>query len=128
MMRRYTIMKIARTLVLFLFVAAMTGRVIGRSGTVEVFRNNSWMPLIANDEVNSGEKVRTGGDSSATLQLGSGQLLTLGANSELQITDTNSRIYVANGQRLLSEAQAACPNYYVSPYVVYGNNTPQPVK
>jgi hypothetical protein len=121
-------MKIARTLVLFLFVAAMTGRVISWSGTLEVFRNNSWIPLVADDQINSGEKVRTGGDSSATLQLGSGQLLTLGANSELQITDTNSRIYVANGQRLLSEAQAACPNYYVSPYVVYGNNTPQPVK
>jgi hypothetical protein len=121
-------MKIARTLVLFLFVAAMTGRVIGGRGTVEVFRNNSWMPLIANDEINSGEKVRTGGDSSATLQLGSGQLLTLGANSELQITDTNSRIYVANGQRLLSEAPTACPNYYVSPYVVYGNNMLQPVR
>ena len=128
MMRRYTIMKTARTLVLFLFVASMTGRVIGRAGTVEVFRNNSWMPLIANDLINSGEKVRTGSDSAATWQLGSGQLLTLGANSELQVTDTNSRIYIAGGQKLLSEAQTACPNYYVSPYVVYGNNTPQPVK
>jgi hypothetical protein len=128
MKRRYTIMKTARTLVLFLFVASMTGRIIGGSGTIEVFRNNSWIPLIANDSINSGEKIRTGNNSSATLQLGSGQLLTLGSNSELQVTDTNSRVYVADGQRLLSEPQTACPNYYVSPYVVYGSNTPQPVR
>jgi hypothetical protein len=127
-MTRYRIMKTTRTLVLFLFVAAMTARVVVGTGTVEVFRDNSWRPLTTNDAVNSGEKVRTGGDSSATLQLGSGQILTLGANSELQITDTNSRVYVAGGRKTLPEAQTVCPTTYVSPYVVYGNDPRQAPK
>src|SRR5687767_8785907 len=76
--------------------AQSAARLTGRSGMVEVLRNNQWIQITAGDLINSGEKVRTGVDSTATVEFGSGQVVTLNANSEIQITDLNKRVYVAN--------------------------------
>ena len=105
--------------------AQSTARLAARSGTVEVLRNNQWVQLMPGEAVNSGEKLRTGSDSSAAIALGSGQLITLSSNSEIQLTDTNKRTYVADGQRLLAAAPVVCPNFYFSPYVVYGSTGEQ---
>jgi hypothetical protein len=101
--------------------AQSTARLASRGGTVEVLRNTQWLQLMPGEAVNSGEKVRTGNDSSASIALGSGQVITLSAHAEIQLTDTNRRIYVANGQNLLAVASVICPNFYFSPYVMYGN-------
>ena len=117
---------------------AQTPRLAARSGVVEVSRNNQWVQLMPGETVNSGEKVRTGGDSSATIELGTGQDVTLSSNSELQLTDTNKRTYVADGHWLLPQGSAVCPSNYFYPYVIYGNTgvqtqpftgyTPNPVR
>ena len=101
--------------------AQSTARLASRSGTVEVLRNTQWLQLMPGESVNSGEKLRTGNDSSAAIALGSGQLITLSSNSEIQLMDTNKRTYVADGQNLLPAAAGVCPNFYFSPYVTYGN-------
>ena len=101
--------------------AQSTGRLAARTGVVEVFRNNQWVQLMPGEAVNSGEKIRTGSDSSASIELGSGQVITLSSSSEIQLTDTNRRIYVADGQRLLPQGYAVCPSNYFYPYVIYGN-------
>ena len=97
--------------------AQSAAKLTGRSGMVEVLRSNQWMQLTAGDLINSGEKVRTGVDSTATVEFGSGQVLTLNANSEIQITDLNKRVYVADGRRFLPHGIAVCPNFSLYPYV-----------
>lgn len=96
-------------------------RLAVRNGAVEVLRNNQWVPLMPGEAVNSGEKIRTGSDSSASIELDSGQVITLSSNSEVQLADTNKHTYVAGGGRLLPPVSAICPNNYFYPYVIYGN-------
>jgi hypothetical protein len=97
---------------------AQTARVSSQTGTAEVMRNNQWMPLVPGDSINSGEKVRTGSDSTAAIMMSSGQVLTLSSNSEIQLVDTNRRTYTAGGRALMPVAPSACQNFYISPYVV----------
>ena len=79
------------------------------------------MPLIPGDAINSGEKVRTGSDSSATFTTSSGQIITLSSNSEIQLTETSKRVYVAGGRQVLPVAPQACANFNISPYVFPGS-------
>ena len=103
-------------------LCAQAARISAETGTADVFRNNQWMPIVPGDAINSGEKVRTGSDSSVTLATGSGQIIVLNSNSEIQLTDTGKRVYVADGRHILPVAvQQACPAFNISPYVFPGS-------
>jgi len=97
-------------------------------GTVEVQRNNVWVPVAAGVQINDGEHVRTGVGSSATIDLGSGTIITLSQASEIQvrqIQDSNVRTYTADARSFYpqeSVAQSYPPTYYLAPS--FCGNTP----
>ena len=99
-------------------------------GTVEVQRNNAWVPVAAGAQINDGEHVRTGAASTATLDLGSGMLITLSQGSEIQVhqvQDSNVRTYTADARSYYasdSVPQQSYPStYYLAPNLC-GNNPP----
>jgi hypothetical protein len=95
--------------------------IVSASGTVEVQRNNVWVPIAAGAQINDGERVRTGAGSSATLDLGSGTIITLSQASEIQvrqIPDQNVRTYTADARSYYqAESVPSYPTYYLSPYL-----------
>jgi hypothetical protein len=97
------------------------GILIAASGTVEVQRNNVWTPIAAGAQINAGERVRTGAGSSATLDLGSGTMITLNQSSEIQVhqaPDSNVRTYTADARSFYQgESFQSYPTYYLSPYL-----------
>jgi hypothetical protein len=98
-------------------------------GTVEVQRNNSWVPVAAGAQINDGEHVRTGAASTATLDLGSGMLITLSQGSDIQVhqvQDSNVRTYTADARSYYppdAAAQTYPSTYYLAPNLC-GNNPP----
>jgi hypothetical protein len=99
----------------------LLGILIAASGTVEVQRNNVWVPIAAGAQINDGERVRTGAGSSAMLDLGSGTMITLSQSSEIQVRQTqdpNVRTYTADARSFYQGEQAPnYPTYYLSPYL-----------
>ena len=99
---------------------------IAANGMVEVQRNNVWAPMAAGAQINDGERVRTGVGSTATLDLGSGTIITLGQASEMQIQQTkdpNVRSYTADARAFHQfEVPPTYPTYYLSPYICSQNN------
>ena len=61
----------------------------GGGGLVEVQRNNVWTQIQPGEQVNAGERIRTGSFSSAVLELAPGKIITLGGETEVQLRDLN---------------------------------------
>jgi hypothetical protein len=99
----------------------LLGILIVSSGTVEVQRNNAWVQIAPGAQINDGERVRTGVGSSATLDLGSGTMITLSQASEIQVReskDPNVRTYTADARSFHpGDSAPSYPAYYLSPYV-----------
>ncbi len=66
-------------------------RLLDVRGWVEVFREGSWQRVIVNGSVVSGEKIRTGTLSGATLGLYDGGRIELGAEAELDLKILEAR-------------------------------------
>jgi len=64
-------------------------RLIAVGGAVEVQRNNAWVQTAPGEQLNSGERVRTGTLSSAALELGPGKVITLAERTEIQLGESN---------------------------------------
>lgn len=64
-------------------------RLVARSGTVEVQRENAWAPVKPGDQINSNERVRTGAASSAAIEVGPGKIITLSERTEVQVGQSN---------------------------------------
>jgi len=80
-------------------ICLLFGILIAGSGMIEVQRNNVWLPIAPGAQINDGERVRTGVGSTATLDLGSGTIISLSQASEIQVQQTkdpNFRTYIAN--------------------------------
>ena len=60
-----------------------------RGGLVEVQRNNVWTEIQPGEQVNIGERVRTGSFSSAAIELAPGKVITLNEETEVQVRDSN---------------------------------------
>ena len=58
-------------------------------GLVEVQRNNVWTPIQPGEQLNAGERVRTGSFSLAVLELAPGKIITLSGETEVQLRDSN---------------------------------------
>jgi hypothetical protein len=99
---------------------------IAGSGVVEVQRNNGWAPIAAGEQINDGERIRTGSASSATVELGPGTRITLSQSSEIQVQDANVRTYTADARSFYVEYPPAYPSLYLAPYVCA--NPPAPPK
>jgi hypothetical protein len=67
----------------------LTITVAAGGGLVEVQRNNVWTQIQTGEQVNIGERVRTGTFSSAVLELSPGKMITLGEETEVQLRDSN---------------------------------------
>src|SRR5437870_12233657 len=63
-------------------------RLVAVGGVVEVQRNNAWVQTAPGDEVNFGERVRTGMFSSAALELGPGKVIALADRTEIQVGES----------------------------------------
>ena len=95
------------------------GILIAASGTVELQRNGVWGPITPGAQINDGERVRTGVGSSATLDLGSGTIISLTQASEIQVQQTkdpNVRTYTADA-RTAHPLETAPASYYLAPYI-----------
>jgi hypothetical protein len=68
--------------------APASARLVARSGLVEVERGNAWVPLTIGDPLNAGERIRTAQASSAALEAGAGQVITLSERAQVQIRPT----------------------------------------
>jgi len=97
------------------------GILIAGSGIIEVQRNNVWVPIAPGAQINDGERVRTGVGSSATLDLGSGTVITLTQASEIQVQQTKDptvRTYTADARAFHPfDTTPSYPTYYLSPYI-----------
>ncbi len=58
-------------------------------GLVEVQRNNVWTEIQPGEQVNIGERVRTGSFSWAAIDLAPGKVITLSQETEVQVRDSN---------------------------------------
>lgn len=65
--------------------APASARLVARSGLVEVERGNAWLPVSMGDPLNTGERIRTAQASSAALEVGAGQVITLTERTQVQI-------------------------------------------
>lgn len=74
--------------------AASRARLVARGGTVETQRGNVWIALNPGEEISPGQRVRTGGGSTAALELGPGKIITLSERTEVQIRDSNGSPFV----------------------------------
>ena len=104
------------------FIGLLLGiLIVAANGTVEVQRNNVWVPIAAGAQLNDGDHVRTGAGSSATLDLGTGTMITLSQASEIQVRqapDLNVRTYTADARSFYQgEPAPSSPTYYLSPYL-----------
>jgi hypothetical protein len=68
-------------------------RLAVRSGLVEVQRGSLWLPLTLGDSLKAGERVRTASGSSAVIEVGPDQLVTLNEVSMVRI----GQVAQANG-------------------------------
>ena len=64
-------------------------RLVAVGGVVEVQRNNAWAQAAPGDQLDFGERVRTGMFSSAVLELGPGKVVTLAERTEIQVGESN---------------------------------------
>jgi hypothetical protein len=62
-----------------------SARLAIRSGIVEVERGGLWHPIGAGEALNPGERVRTGTGSTAAIEIGPRQVITLNEQSQVQI-------------------------------------------
>jgi hypothetical protein len=95
------------------------GILIAASGTVELQRNGVWGPIAPGAQINDGERVRTGVGASATLDLGSGTIISLSQASEIQVQQTKDpsvRSYTADA-RVFHQTETAPASYYLAPYI-----------
>ena len=65
-----------------------------RSGLVELQRGNAWLPISAGQILVPGDHIRTAAGSTAALELGPGKVVTLNAESQIQIAPANSALAV----------------------------------
>jgi hypothetical protein len=96
----------------------LIGILIAGNGIIEVQRNNVWTPIIPGAQINDGERVRTGAGSSATLDLGSGTIISLNEASEIQVhqtKDPNVRSYTADARAFHEDVLPS--TFYLSPYL-----------
>ncbi|HYR86985.1 MAG TPA: FecR domain-containing protein [Terriglobia bacterium] len=87
-------MMVPRTLGFLLLFAATANaqsiaRLTGRIGTVEVQRGGVWIQAGLGEAIDSGERLRTAGASSASMELGTGKVITLAEGSEVEIGQSN---------------------------------------
>src|SRR6266850_4429791 len=71
-------------------MAQSKARLVVVGGVVEVQRNNAWVQTAPGEQLNSGERVRTGMFSSAGLELGPGKVITLAERTEIQVGESNN--------------------------------------
>src|SRR5437762_3023877 len=69
--------------------AQAKARLVGAGGAVEVQRNNTWVQVVPGEQINFGERLRTGALSSAALELGPGKIITLAERTEIQLGEAN---------------------------------------
>jgi hypothetical protein len=71
------------------FISAKAGGVNFASGKVSFRRagETAWVALSANDDLKSGDVIKTGGDGRAEVLLNPGSYLRLGPNSEFELAD-----------------------------------------
>src|SRR5436853_1935705 len=69
--------------------AQSKARLVAVGGVVEVQRNNAWVQTAPGEQLNSGERLRTGMFSSAVLDLGPGKVITLAERTEIQVGESN---------------------------------------
>lgn len=65
--------------------APASARLVARSGLVEVERGNAWVPVSIGEPLNAGERIRTAQASSAVMEAGAGQLITLSERAQVQM-------------------------------------------
>ena len=65
--------------------AQSAARLVARSGMVEIQRGTAWTAVNPGEIVNAGERVRTGTNSSAAIELGPGKIITLSERTEVQV-------------------------------------------
>jgi ferric-dicitrate binding protein FerR (iron transport regulator) len=70
--------------------SAQNARLVIRSGIVEVQRGNMWLPISVGEALNPGEQVRTANGSTAAIEIGSGKVITLNGQSQVQIGQSNT--------------------------------------
>jgi hypothetical protein len=80
--------------------------VIASSGTVDIFGTAGWVPLSAGDDLEFGDRIRTGADSTVSIQFGRGAVMRLAERSEIEVRT----LRYSNGETvlgfLLTEGQA----------------------
>jgi len=67
----------------------LKARLLAVGGLVEVQRHNAWVQTAPGEQLDFGERVRTGMFSSAALELGPGKVATLAERTEIQIGEAN---------------------------------------
>jgi ferric-dicitrate binding protein FerR (iron transport regulator) len=71
------------------FGGLLIGILIASNGIVEVQRNNVWVAMKPGEQVNTGDRIRTGTFSSASVQLEPGKIITLDQGTQIQVRDSN---------------------------------------
>ena len=69
--------------------AQSKAELVAVGGVVEVQRNNAWAQTAPGEQLNFGDRVRTGMFSSAALELEPGKVITLADRTEIQVGESN---------------------------------------
>src|SRR5262245_48736612 len=94
-------MKSLRMLGFFALIAALStvtlnaqseAMLSGRIGTVEIQRSGAWMEAQTGEQISVGDRIRTATGSSAAVDLGPGKVVTLAANTQIELRESGGSL------------------------------------